>query len=618
MKNIRNFICCFTIVVSPFVSFFEAEAVSPHVVISQVQLAGFGSGTAGQEFVELYNNSSIDVDVTGWCLSYTSSSGSTTSGLVCIAGSDSLSRVWMKARSHVVFVSVDYRKYQEQKGDGVFSYTSGMATTGGRVRLLTNTNSEIDQVSWGAMSGEVFAAPAPTGGSALHRIGESVLQDSDNFAADFTINTPMPRSGGLYETVIDVCPNLPDVQTSIPAGYELDGVGGCKEVPVIDICNNISEIQSTLPAGYLQDESGDCQYDQCANLAGLQGNIPEHFIKNETGDCIEYDVCLNVTGIQSTIPDDYVSLSDGNCKEDVLPIRITEILPNPSGADTGKEFIELYNPNNNDVDIGSYVLQVGVSAVKKHSLAGHHIAAHGYLVIYNNEVNFTLTNTSGQVMLMSQLGEVYSDTGVYGVASEDETWAVVDNAWQYTNQPTPGEENRSSLHKGDDDSDGVIAATDCPVGKYRNPETNRCRAVESTTASLASCDAGQYRSAETNRCRKIVAATALTPCKDGQYRSEETNRCRNIASSGSSLTPCKEGQERSQETNRCRAIKASAMPSATYAVEPVKDGIRAFVGWWILGGIGLLAVGYAGWEWRHEIGILIKRMVVAGKGVGMK
>jgi hypothetical protein len=50
------------------------------------------------------------------------------------------------------------------------------------------------------------------------------------------------------------------------------------------------------------------------------------------------------------------------------------------------------------------------------------------------------------------------------------------------------------------------------------------------------------------------------------------------------------------------------MPTAAFAVEPVRDTAATFVGWWALGGVGLLAIGYAGWEWRREVVSLIGRI----------
>jgi hypothetical protein len=126
---------------------------------------------------------------------------------------------------------------------------------------------------------------------------------------------------------------------------------------------------------------------------------------------------------------------------------------------------------------------------------------------------------------------------------------------------------------------------------------------------LVPCKEGQYRSEETNRCRSIAAeATALAPCDDDEERNPATNRCRKIVSVTNQLTPCKEGQERNPETNRCRNVAAAAPPDAAFDVEPVKDVGQSFVGWWALGGVGILALGYAGWEWRQEILAAIRKV----------
>ena len=50
------------------------------------------------------------------------------------------------------------------------------------------------------------------------------------------------------------------------------------------------------------------------------------------------------------------------------------------------------------------------------------------------------------------------------------------------------------------------------------------------------------------------------------------------------------------------------MLSAAFAVEPVKDGGKAFIGWWALGGVGVLAGGYGVWEWRREMAGAIRKV----------
>jgi hypothetical protein len=70
---------------------------------------------------------------------------------------------------------------------------------------------------------------------------------------------------------------------------------------------------------------------------------------------------------------------------------------------------------------------------------------------------------------------------------------------------------------------------DCGEGRYRNPETNRCKKVETEAAkTLTPCAVGYERNPETNRCKKVAVASGLVPCAEGYERNPETNRCRKV------------------------------------------------------------------------------------------
>jgi hypothetical protein len=299
------------------------------------------------------------------------------------------------------------------------------------------------------------------------------------------------------------------------------------------------------------------------------------------------DVCPNIDGSQTEIPEGLEVGNDGLCQEPLLPLKITEILPNASGSDVGKEFIELYNPNERAVDLSRYELLVGPHF--EHSFrfpAGTSVEGFSYAVFTNALIPFSLLNSSSRVQLLGD-GGVVDETPEYQDPDDDMSWALIEGVWQYTNILTPGLENSVS---------GLIVNSDS------KPES-------STT--LKSCNENQYRSTETNRCRNIETATTKVqnPCKDGQYRSEETNRCRNIASASEAPAPCKEGQERSPETNRCRNIKA--MPNVDYEVlgattSNQKDQVYI---WLAIAGIVLLAIAYAVWEWRFELTKIFRKLV---------
>jgi hypothetical protein len=282
---------------------------------------------------------------------------------------------------------------------------------------------------------------------------------------------------------------------------------------------------------------------------------------------------------------------------DVTLLQFSEILANPrdcspleTALDCG-DYVKVYNPTDQIIDLSHFRLRIGYrgqnpSTSNTYLLAGGMQPGH-YAVVTRSADDrpLSITNSGGFIWIEDAYGVRRYDNTVqsYADASADsrkgQAWAydARDGAWKWTSQPTP-----------------LNSPSVFPV------ETPQAKAAATNT--LLPCREGQYRSEETNRCRSIegAIAAALTPCKEGQERNPETNRCRLVATLANQLTPCKEGQERNPETNRCRNVTTS-IPEAAFAVEPMAEGAKAFAGWWALGGIGLLAVGYGVWEWRQEL-----------------
>lgn len=582
MRYIKFVFVILALIVQSFSSMYVAQAASVSVMISQVQTGGSGTGTAGQEFVELYNRGMQDVDVTGWCATYSSAADGSPSTIACISAPDGTTRVWLKAGMYATFVSPDYKNATGFGGDGLFTYAGGMAGTGGHLRLLDGSKNEVDRLGWGTAShSEGASAPAPAGGKVLQRNGlGGMLQDTDDNAADFAVAAPTMHAGGLYEvmTIVDVCPNLDGAQAAVPDGLIVDASGVCVVPP---------------------------PHDECPNVAGMQADVPYGNAKDGDGNCV-YDACVNIDGVQAVIPDGYESLDSYDCTLQSYTIELTELLPNPAGADSGNEFAELYNPNPFPVKLSGYIVQFGANFEKSYNVPGYLLQPGEYVAFGNQDIGYTLVNSQSRVRLVAPAGVTVSETPLYANPPDGQSWALIDGVWQYTNRSTPGAANLASAE--DEVSDTAATASACPAGKYRNPLTNRCRNIEADAAVIAACDVDQYRNPETGRCKKIATVGGLTPCKDGQYRSEETNRCRNIEAASANLTPCKEGQERNPDTNRCRNVAATSVPNAAFAVQPVADSAKAFVGWWALGGVGVAALGYAGWEWRREVLNVIRKV----------
>jgi hypothetical protein len=280
--------------------------------------------------------------------------------------------------------------------------------------------------------------------------------------------------------------------------------------------------------------------------------------------------------------------------EEHLPVVITELLPNALGSDTGKEFIEIYNPNEQvSISLNGYKLAVGPTLGKVITLSEYILKPGEYKVFTNAELGYSLLNTSSRVTLYMPNGDIASEVPVYDSPRDGKSWALIDKVWQYTDQPTPGTVNIRNLF-----------------------QDNEVKTENSTALTLKACADNQYRSPQTNRCRLISsnASASPAPCKVGQKRNFETGRCKAITPTAT--TACKKGQEKNLETNRCRNIKQ--LSTATYGVKGATNKQQGGMGWYmwaVIAGIVLLIVGYGAWEWRDELKKLIEtlRAKFAGK-----
>jgi len=378
-------------------------------------------------------------------------------------------------------------------------------------------------------------------------------------------------------------------------------VGGGDTISLVDEAQTIIDRHSwstSLVSGTVflrQQVSDPFRYIDTDTAADWQVN--PHITQFRNGIIREQilpDLCSNIEGEQTELPEGYEEDGMGECipiTEEppvvvLLPIMISEVLANAVGSDTGKEFIELYNPNTIPIDISGYQITYGSGMDKVIEFQpGTIIPPLTYIAYSNVDLPYSLPNTSSEMQLIDNAGVVIGQVPAYESPKDGASWVVVDGVWQYSNNPTPGNNN-------------VVLE-----------EKQAVKTAEDKT--VQPCAANQYRSEETNRCRLIASSstTAPIPCKDNQYRSEETNRCRNIAAQ-TTPTPCKEGQERNPETNRCRNIVT--MTEADYGVlgaQEISGGTNLYIVGTVIA-LAVLALGYATWEWRYELKKLWARLVV--------
>ncbi|WP_223642019.1 lamin tail domain-containing protein [Corallococcus sp. EGB] len=188
-------------------------AAQGHVVISE--FCGGTTANASDEFVELYNPTDVDVDMTGWKLQYRAAGATSKYGqsFTLPAGAR------IKAHGYYLLVGTAYSQSATVKEDATYGFnTSASPTAGGHVRLGTSAIGDadydvntIDMLGYGTAAapegGAGHAAPAhPASGGSLERKARATSTsatmavggedefagngyDSDNNASDFVPRT---------------------------------------------------------------------------------------------------------------------------------------------------------------------------------------------------------------------------------------------------------------------------------------------------------------------------------------------------------------------------------------------------------------------------------------------
>lgn len=283
-------------------------------------------------------------------------------------------------------------------------------------------------------------------------------------------------------------------------------------------------------------------------------------------------------------------------------VRLSEVLPNPAGADGSNEFIELFNATNEAIPLEGCGLQTSNSSAIYLFDADTVLDPGTYRALYSSETTLTLPNAAGGTVYLLGADSHEADTATYPAGMADDTaWAWFDaNGWQTTYAPSPNATNVLQADKP------------CAEGQTRNEETGRCASVtpesSGSTSALTPCRTNQERNPETSRCRNIITTVAApAPCSAGQERNPATNRCRAVAAAATTLKPCAQGQERNPETNRCHKVAATS--KNPIAVRDIATATKSsMLGWWLAGIIALLALGYAIYEWKQEIRLAIKNL----------
>lgn len=158
------------------------------------------------------------------------------------------------------------------------------------------------------------------------------------------------------------------------------------------------------------------------------------------------------------------SISPGNLEEEVAlaeeesPLttpslwpEFSEALPNPEGSDTTEEWIELYNPHAETLNLKGLYLDDQEGGSSPHALEGE-MAPESFLFVSIEDSGITLNNSTDHIRLLGENDEVLWDI-VYDASKEGEAYAFLGDHYDWTNQVTPNAPNLASDDSEEEASD---------------------------------------------------------------------------------------------------------------------------------------------------------------------
>lgn len=129
---------------------------------------------------------------------------------------------------------------------------------------------------------------------------------------------------------------------------------------------------------------------------------------------------------------------------DTNKVIINEIMPDPEGKDSEKEWVELYNPNDFEVDLIGWQIKDKIGRTRTflfndRTFDRTKIEPFSFVICPIDKTKISLNNTGDIVELLSPQGQVV-DRVEYPKAQPGQSYSRFAENWQWA-QPSPGQKN---------------------------------------------------------------------------------------------------------------------------------------------------------------------------------
>lgn len=196
-----------------------------------------------------------------------------------------------------------------------------------------------------------------------------------------------------------------------------------------------------------ESDSFDLNYNFCPEIS--------LYVEDKTGLSDKYDFQLECAFISSDI-------------------HFSEVLPHPKSIDwnkdgicnSGDEWVELYSDSSQDTNLNGWIIRD--KSGKEFSLSGYLVKAKSFLVLYKSNTKLALNDDSELLLLVDPRGEIVSKIDVpSSVKKTDKSFAFFGSNWNWTKRATPFLKN-------------IFEALDNDVGIKKEAEDNSRRIIEET------------------------------------------------------------------------------------------------------------------------------------------
>ena len=374
---------------------FQIIAQTPNLVITEIMYNGPESGTDTTEFIEIYNNDTVAVNLSGY--HFVQGVGYT------------FPSINIDTNSYLV-LALDSVKFTNFFGVPALQWTSGGLSNGGEdIILVTNTGDVVDIVDYDDSG--VWPGSSVDGGGHSLVLCNSDLDNNNgvNWSAANTFVGMNLAGDSIWANPGVACPAVPYP----PSGDTIP--------PMV---NNVIVVSNTIVNVYYS-EPVDTSAENIANYSGL---VIGSAVRNASYDMVTLNLSnALVDGMTNTLIVDNVKDTVGNEMDSsqsydfifnsyIENIVIDEIMYNDITDDDSLEYFEIINNSTTAANISGYTVTEGINYTFPSNTV---IPPYGYLVIakdsalINNIFNISGTHqwTSGGLKNSGEDIEIQNTVG---------------------------------------------------------------------------------------------------------------------------------------------------------------------------------------------------------------